>query len=100
MTDTDKLSERVTRVEESSKQAHHRITKLENIEEQLQSLALSVNTIMTTMQALTKDFTALIKRVDTIEDRPRKNWDLVIAVIITSIVSGAIGILIALLTSK
>ncbi len=82
--------ERMACVESSTKSAHHRLDRVEHI-------ADSIHILATEMHEMRSDFTNLLERVRTIEDRPVKRYDVIINSIITAICGGLAGYLISVL---
>lgn len=76
-------NERLARVEESAKQAHKRIDTLENKVENIYELTTSVKELAIETKAMREDFNKMDERVKSIEEKPAKNWDKVISLIIT-----------------
>lgn len=80
--------ERLTAAEQSCKSAHHRIDSIEKLTESVHILAVET-------KAMREDLSEVKGRVDTIEGRPAKRWDLVVTTIITAITSGVVGFVIS-----
>ena len=78
--------ERMASVESSVKSAHHRLDRIEHIADSIHSLASE-------MREMRSDFTNVIGRVETIEKKPLKRYDLIVNSGITAIVSGLAGFL-------
>lgn len=76
-------NERLARCEESSKQAHKRIDTLEHKVENIYDLTTSVKEIAVEMKAMREDMNKIDSRVQAIEEKPSKNWDKIINIIIT-----------------
>ena len=90
------LRERVTRNEESIKSAHHRIDGVENTQKEIHDLALSVNTLALSVQSISKSNEDIGKRIGVIEGRPGKRLDQIVTVLISSLLSLAVGYAIGL----
>lgn len=95
-------NERLVRVEESTKQAHKRIDKLEhkientdNKIENIYELTISVKEIATEMKAMREDMTKIDDRVKSIEEKPAKRYDAIVGQVISIIVSGIVGFFLA-----
>lgn len=84
-------SEMLARVDESTKQAHKRLDTLEHKVENIYDLTSSVKEIATEMKAMREDVNKIDSRVLAIEEKPAKNWDKVISIIITGIVTAVLG---------
>ena len=78
--------ERMASVESSVKSAHHRLDRIEHIADSIHSLASE-------MREMRSDFTNVIARVETIEKKPLKRYDLIVNSGITAVVSGLAGFL-------
>ncbi len=78
--------ERMASVESSVKSAHHRLDRIEHIADSIHSLASE-------MREMRSDFTNVIGRVETIEKKPLKRYDLIVNSGITAVVSGLAGFL-------
>lgn len=82
--------ERIATVESSVKSAHHRLDRIEHIADSIHALASE-------MHEMRSDFTNVLERVHTIEERPVKRYDVIINSIITAICSGLAGYMISIL---
>ena len=78
--------ERMASVESSVKSAHHRLDRIEHVADSIHSLASE-------MREMRSDFTNVIARVETIEKKPLKRYDLIVNSGITAVVSGLAGFL-------
>lgn len=76
-------NEMLVRVDESTKQAHKRIDCIEHKVENIYELTSSVKEIATEMRAMREDVCKIDARVKSIEDKPAKNWDKIVSLIIT-----------------
>lgn len=88
------IVERLTVVEQSTKSAHRRIDTMEKTQNDIQALALSVNDLANTMKHLCEQMCTMQQRVKDIEDKPSKNWENLIRIIITALTTGLIGVII------
>lgn len=82
----------LVRVDESTKQAHKRIDTLEHKVENIYELTSSVKEIATETKAMREDVNKIDDRVKSIEDKPAKNWDKVISLIITRYSNSCTGL--------
>ena len=80
--------ERITSVESSVKSAHHRLDRIEHLADSIHSLASE-------MREMRSDFTNVLERVETIEQRPVKRYDVLVNSSITALISGVLGYLIS-----
>ena len=78
--------ERMASVESSVKSAHHRLDRIEHVADSIHSLASE-------MREMRSDFTNVIARVETIEKKPLKRYDLIVNSGITAVVNGLAGFL-------
>ncbi len=82
--------ERMAFVESSVKSAHHRLDRIEHLADSIHSLASE-------MREMRSDFTNVLERVETIEKRPVKRYDVLVNSSITALISGLAGFLMSLL---
>ena len=82
--------ERMASVEAGVKSAHHRIDRIEHLADSIYSLASE-------MREMRSDFTNVLERVETIEQRPVKRYDVLVNSTVTALVSGVLGYLISIL---
>ncbi len=80
------LTDKVAHIEESVKSAHKRIDAMESLTKSVYELAASI-------KAMQHDITDMSGRLRTMEEKPGKRWDLVIASLITGVVGALIGFL-------
>lgn len=64
-------NERLARIEESCKSAHHRIDCLENKMENIQDLTIAIKEIAIEVKAMRSDVNKIDERVSDIEKQPR-----------------------------
>ena len=87
--------QRLTKVEESTKSAHHRIDSIEGGQKEIRDLALAINTLASEVKSICEDMADINGRVKCIEAKPGEKWEkaswLVITIIITAIVGYAVG---------
>ena len=81
--------ERMASVEASVKSAHHRLDRIEHIADSIHSLASE-------MHEMRSDFANVLERVQTIEQRPARKYDLIVNSIITALCGGLAGYIISL----
>lgn len=82
MEDTE-LREKVAHLEERAKSNSHRLDNLENKVEDIHELASSVKLMASEMKAMREDVNDMNERLKQLEEKPAKNWDNVIKIIIT-----------------
>jgi len=83
--------QRLTKVEESCKSAHHRIDGLENGQSEIRDLALSVNTLAMSVKQLCLDMTDVSGRVKAIESKPGEKWEKFMWLLFATAIGIAIG---------
>ena len=90
-------TERLTRAEESAKQAHKRIDALEHKNEMtdaklenIYELTTSVKEIALEMKAMREDVNKIDTRVNAIEEKPSKRYDGIVTNIISCIVTALV----------
>ncbi len=81
--------ERMAFVESSVKSAHHRLDRIEHLADSIHSLASE-------MREMRSDFTNVLERVENIEQRPVKRYDVLVNSSVTAIVSGVLGYFISI----
>lgn len=109
------IRERLTRVEESTKSAHHRLDSVEAMQGEIHQLALSVNSLAQSVQIVARSQEDLTGRLCSVEQRttptvtesrvvrleerleellgkPGKDWDKLKWLMITAIISFVIGV--------
>ena len=86
----------ITRIEDSTKSAHKRIDKIEQDNEKLRELIVSVKLLAQTVAQLQKDVEKVNKKLDVINEKPSKWIDLVKSTLISAFF-GAIGAAVAAL---
>lgn len=85
------IIERLVKVEQSDKSAHHRIDKVESEVSEIKELTIAVKEIAMETKEMRKDLNNVDSRLKTVEDKPAKNWDNIKMTVITSIISLIIG---------
>ena len=85
--------ERLTKCEASNKSAHHRLDGLEEVVKSVNSLAVSTNQLATETKALREDFKSMDDRLEVLEVKPLKRYDMIVTVLVTSVISGVMGFL-------
>ena len=81
--------ERMAFVESSVKSAHHRLDRIEHLADSIHSLASE-------MREMRSDFTNALERVENIEQRPVKRYDVLVNSSVTALVSGVLGYFISI----
>ncbi len=89
--------ERLTKGEASIKSAHHRIDNLQEMSESIKDLAVSTAQIATETKALREDAVKTDERLEELEKKPAKRYEVLLMAFLTAICSGVGGYLLATL---
>lgn len=89
----DDITVRVVEVDQRTKSNTHRIGKLEERQDNLDRLVASVAALATEQEHIKADVTEIKTDVKALTERPARRWDMVIAAVITGMVSFVIGLL-------
>ena len=89
--------ERLTAGESSIKSAHHRIDGLEKIANSMHEISISTSQTVAEIKALREDFKRADERIDKLEEKPVKRYESLVTAILTSIATGIVGYLLALI---
>lgn len=81
--------------EQRLKSAEHRIKDLEETYKQINSLTVSIEKMAVSMQAMAEEQKRQSDRLDDIENKPAKRWDMLITTAISCLVSGGLGFLLS-----
>ena len=84
----EEVAVKLTKHHEEIGSLKHRVDELEEKNNVIQDIALSVRELAVNMKSVKED-------VKDLKARPAKRWDTIITAIITAVVSGLIGIAIA-----
>lgn len=87
----------LTKVTESVKTAHHRLDTLEKQVEEIRTLAASLEGTERDVKHLRDDVREIKEDVKSVISRPAKQWDKLVAAVITAIASALAGAALALL---
>ena len=87
----------LTQVTESVKTAHHRLDTLEKQVEEIRTLAASLEGTERDVKHLRDDVREIKEDVKSVISRPAKQWDKLVAAVITAIASALAGAALALL---
>ena len=87
---------KLTEVEARSKSNTHRIDKLEELTNTIQSLAITMNNTVNEIKYMREDVTSLDSRLGKIENEPIKRFNKYKDVVITSILTSLVGLLVGL----
>ena len=84
----------IARQEEQIKGLARRMDNLEKLTESVSSLALSVERLTTQQKTTETKITTLTNDVNEIKEQPAKNWQTVVAAVISALVGAGIALLI------
>lgn len=84
----------IARQEQQIKELCRRLDVLEKLAESVNSLAISVERVANKQDAMDTKISTLSSDVDEIKDRPAKNWQAVVAAVISALVGAGITLLI------
>ena len=87
------------RMEEEHHRQNKRITDLEKEQKQIYALTISVKELAMSVKSMVEEQKEQSERIKQLEEKPVKRWDSIITTIITSIVSFAVGAVLAALFS-
>lgn len=87
-------SEFSKRIAEENDRQNHRLTVLEKAVEGITSITVNVERLAISMENMTKELEKQGKRLDTIEDTPKKRWETIVAALIAGIVGFLLNALI------
>ena len=83
------------RIDEENDRQNHRLSELEAGQKAISELVSSVRVLAVNMENMAKEQAKQGERLGTIEEKPAKRWDTVIACIITGIISAVISAVVA-----
>ena len=84
----------IARMEEQIKGLARRMDNLEKLTESVSKLAISVERLTSQQKTMDTQITNLASDVNEIKDRPAKNWQTVVAAVISALVGAGIALLI------
>ena len=87
---------KLVEIEARSKSNTHRIDKLEELTNTIQSLAITMNNTVNEIKYMREDVTSLDDRLGKIENEPVKRYNKFKDVIITSMLTSLVGLLVGL----
>lgn len=93
----EKYMQMIIEAVQSVKSAHHRIDKMENDIGEIKELTIAVKEIAMETKANREDVNKMNERLETIEQKPSKNWEKVITTIIGTVVGAIVGAIIGLI---
>lgn len=84
----------IARQEQQIKDLSRRLDVLERLADSVNSLAISVERVANKQDSMDSKISTLSNDVDEIKDRPAKNWQTVVAAVISALVGAGIALLI------
>lgn len=93
----DKYMQMIIEATQSVKSAHHRIDKMEEDIGEIKELTIAVKEIAMETRANREDVNKISERLETIEQKPVKNWDKVVSTIIGTSVGAIVGAILGLI---
>lgn len=93
----EKYMQMIIEAIQSVKSAHHRIDKMDNDIGEIKELTIAVKEIAMETKANREDVNKMNERLETIEQKPAKNWDKVTTTIIGTVVGAIAGAIIGLI---
>lgn len=92
--DGQEMAMAISRMGEQIKELSRRMDVLEKLAESVNTLAISVERVAGKQDSMDSKINALTEDVDEIKDRPAKNWQTVVAAVISALVGAGIALLI------
>ena len=92
---SDKINSEIKRLEAEDKRQNNRIDDMEKDIKHTMSLASSVERLAANMESMLKEQEKQGKRLETLEKRDGEKWRKVMETIITVVVSGVVGFILA-----
>ena len=90
------LIERVVKVEESAKSAHHRLNKVEENQEILMEMNSNIRVLAEQYKNQSTKIDKVEKDVEALKKIPAKRWESIIATVITVLVGAIVGAVITI----
>ena len=88
----EKYMQMIIEAVQSVKSAHHRIDKMENDIGEIKELTIAVKEIAMETKANREDVNKMNERLETIEQKPAKNWENLIKTIVTRNCNSSFGL--------
>lgn len=95
--DNTEIVERLVKVEQSDKSAHHRIDENDKQIKELSNVYVALTKVDDKVTNVESDVSEIKVDLKEIKDKPSKNWDKVITTVIGTIVGALVGGLIGLI---
>lgn len=91
--DNIEIAERLTKVEQSEKSAHHRLDEHENKINELSNVYVALTKVDDKVTSVEKDVSEMKSDIKDIKEKPVKNYEKLIWLIVSSIVTTVLGFL-------
>lgn len=95
--DESRLENRLTTLETNQQYMADQIIDMQDMQNDIRGLALSVNSLAGSVERLCKDMCSVSARLVTIEGKAGKRWEQFVGLVMSALVGGLIGYLISLL---
>lgn len=95
--DNTEVVERLVKVEQSDKSAHHRLDEHDKEIKELSNVYVALTKVDDKVTNVEKDVTEMKSDLKEIKEKPSKNWDKVITTIIGTVVGAIVGAFIGLI---
>lgn len=79
--------ERLARMEQDSSSVHRRLDNLESLTESIQTIAVEMRELRVGQDSMRRTIEEMNGRVEEVEARPKKHWDVLLAAAITALVT-------------
>lgn len=91
----EKVAVKIAEHEKEIGSLKHRVRDLEEDNNVIQSLAISVNELANNMKSMLKEQEKQGVRIEILEKQPAKRWDTLVTVLLTAITSALVGYVLA-----
>jgi uncharacterized coiled-coil protein SlyX len=92
-----RLENRLTTLETNQQYIAEQIIDMQDMQNDIKELALSVNSLACSVKRLCEDMCSVSNRLQNIEGKAGKRWEQLIGIVMSAIVGGLIGYLISML---
>ena len=92
--DMETIGAAIARQEVQIKELSRRLDVLEKLADSVNKLAISVERVASKQDSMDSKISTLSADVDEIKDRPAKNWQTVVAAVISALIGAGIALLI------
>lgn len=81
------VRERLARIEQDNSSIHRRLDNLETLTESIQTIAVELRELRVGQDSMKETMEEMSGRIEELEERPKKHWDVVLAAAATAIVT-------------